>query len=64
MSRSFESVQWNACVHRLYLGLYSHLKEFWGMKSEPMLPLREKSPLPEAQGWVEPATLHDAGQRN
>ena len=30
MSGSFESVQWNACVHRLDLGLYSHLKEFWG----------------------------------
>ena len=24
----FESVGWNACVHRLDLGLYSHLKEF------------------------------------
>ena len=30
------SVQWNACVHRLDLGLYSHPKEFWGMKSEPV----------------------------
>ena len=30
MSGSFESVQWNACVHRLDLGLYSHLKEFSG----------------------------------
>ena len=30
-SGSFESVQWNAqCVHRLDLGLYSHLKEFLG----------------------------------
>ena len=25
-----ESVQWNACMHRLDLGLYSHLKEFVG----------------------------------
>ena len=30
MSRSFESVWWNACVHRLDLGLYSHPKEFLG----------------------------------
>ena len=29
MSGYFESVRWNACVHRLDLGLYSHLKEFW-----------------------------------
>ena len=30
MSGSFESVQWNACVHRLDLGLNSHQKEFLG----------------------------------
>ena len=30
MSGSFESMQWNACVHRLDLGLYFNLKEFWG----------------------------------
>ena len=30
MSGSFESVWWNACVHRLDLGLYSHPEEFWG----------------------------------
>ena len=30
MSGSFESEQWNACLHRLDLGLYSHPKEFWG----------------------------------
>ena len=30
MSESFESVRWNACMHRLDIGLYSHLKEFWG----------------------------------
>ena len=29
-SGSFESVRWNACVHKLDLGLYSHPKEFWG----------------------------------
>ena len=31
---SFESVRWNACVHRLELGLYSHPKEFWGNGSQ------------------------------
>ena len=30
MSESSESVRWNACVHRLDLGLYFHPKEFWG----------------------------------
>ena len=30
MSGSFESVRWNACEHRLDLGLHSHPKEFWG----------------------------------
>ena len=30
-SGSFESVRWNACVHRLDLGLYSHPKEFRGI---------------------------------
>ena len=45
---SFESVRWNACVHRLDLSLYSHPKEFFGgMEFEPMLSPREKSPLPE-----------------
>ena len=30
MPGSFESVRWNACVHRLDPGLYSHPKEFLG----------------------------------
>ena len=30
MSGSFESVQWNACVHRLDLDLNSNQKEFLG----------------------------------
>ena len=29
-SGSFESMRWNACMHRLGRGLYSHPKEFWG----------------------------------
>ena len=50
-------------MHRLDLSLYSHPKEFRGMEPETMLTPREKSPLPEAQRRVEPATLHHAGQR-
>ena len=30
MSGSFESMQWNACMYTLDLGLYSHPKEFGG----------------------------------
>ena len=30
MSGPFESVRWNACVHRPDLGLHSHPKELWG----------------------------------
>ena len=60
MSGSLESVPWNACVHRLDLGLYSHPKEFWG-NVRPMLTQREKSPLAEAQR-IEPTTPHHTGQ--
>ena len=37
MSGSFESVRWNACVHRLDLCLYSHPSFLGGMESETML---------------------------
>ena len=72
MSGSSEYVGWNACVHRLDFGLYSHPKVFFfffffflgggegGMGSEPMSTPREKSPLPEAQRRIEPTTLHQA----
>ena len=63
MSGFWESVQWNACVHRLDRGLYCHPKSLWGMESEPMLSPRKKSPLPEAQRKFEPATLHLTGQQ-
>ena len=44
MSGSFESMQWNACVHRLDLGLYSQPKEIWGtyVNSKGKCPLPEK----------------------
>ena len=56
------STRWNACVHRLDLILYFHLKEVQGMESEPMLTPGEKSPLLGAQRRVEPAMLHHPGQ--
>ena len=46
-SGSFESVRWNACMHRLDLGLYSHPKEFlgeWGVNSKGKIPSTEKVP--------------------
>ena len=51
MSGSFESMQWNACVHRL---IWKSFRE-WSQG-------REKSPLPEALRRVEPTMLHHAEQ--
>ena len=45
MSRSLESVRWNACVHRLDLGLCSYPKEFWGEWSPNLCLLQGKNPL-------------------
>ena len=60
MSRSFESVRWNACVHRLDLGLYSHTEEFWrnGVRTP-----REKSPLLEKISSEEDQTHDVASSR-
>ena len=44
-SGSFESVRWNACVHRLDLSLYSHPKEFLGEWSLNPCLLQGKNPL-------------------
>ena len=63
-SGSFESVRWNACVHRLNLGLYSHPKEFWGngvwthVNSKGIIPSTGKCP----QRSIEPATLWQRAQ--
>ena len=63
-SGSFESVWWNACVHRLDLGLYSHPKEFWGngvwthVNSKGKIPSTRKCP----QRRIEPATLWQRAQ--
>ena len=70
-------IPYDACVHRLDLGLYSHPKEGFfffggggeeggrgvGVESEPMLTPKVKSPLPEAQRTVETVKLHHAEQR-
>ena len=69
MSRSLES-RWNACVHRLDLGLYSHPKEFegggggGGVESEPR-ELQGKNPLylKNSHRRMEPTTLHQIEQR-
>ena len=63
MSGYFEPVRWNACVHRLDLGLYPHPKEFLGSGVRTHINCKETSRLPEAQRRVKPATLHHAGQQ-
>ena len=75
MSGYFESVGWNACEHRLDLGLYFRSKELGGgggagggggMESEPMLIAREKKPSAgkkSLQRSIEHTTLHQTGQR-
>ena len=63
-SGSFESVRWNACVHRLDLGLCSYPKEFWGsgvwthVNSKGKIPSTGKCP----QSSIEPATLWQRAQ--
>ena len=64
MSEPFLSVRWNACVHRLDLGLYSHPKEVGeggggSNESEPMLTPRKKSPLREKKKISEEDQTHD-----
>ena len=64
MSGSFESMRWNACVHRLDLGLYSDPKKFGenGVRNH----VNSKRKIPEAQRRFKPGTvtLHHAGQRD
>ena len=57
MSGSFESVWWNASVHRLDLGLYSHPKEFKGNRARNHINSKEK--IPSNRGSEEDQT-HDA----
>ena len=67
MSRSFESVRGNACVHRLDIGLYSHPKEFWGNGVRTHVNSKRKilsspSEKNSPQRRIEPMALHPAGQ--
>ena len=60
MSGSFESVQWNACLHRQDLGLYSHPKEFWGNGVRSHVNSEEKI---LSTGGSEEGQTHDAVSR-
>ena len=55
------TVQWNACVHRLDLGLYSHLKELFGNRVRIHVNSKGKSPLPVAQRRIGSVTLYHPG---
>ena len=52
MSRSFESARWNACVHKLDLGLYSYPKEFLGNRVRTCLSPRKKKPATGGSGGM------------
>ena len=60
MSGSSESVRWNACVHRLDLGLNSHPKEFWrnGVRTH----VNSKGKMPST-GCAEADGTHDSAPR-
>ena len=62
MSGSLESMRWNACVHRPYLGLHSHLKKVLGNGVRGHVNSKVKIPSTRAQRRVELVTLHHAGQ--
>ena len=53
----FESIQWNACVHRLYPCLYSHPKDFSG--NGVRTHVNSKGKIPSTRGSEEGRT-HDA----
>ena len=54
MSGSFESMQWNACVHRLGLSLYAHPKEFVGNGVKTHVNSKGKIPSTggSEEGWT------------
>ena len=60
MSGSFVSVCWNACVHRLDLGLYSHPKEFGG--NGVRTHVNSKGKIPSTRGSEEDRTHDDASR--
>ena len=65
MSGSFQSMWWNACVHRLDLGLYSCPKESWGNGVRTHVNSRGKIPSTgknSPQRRIEPMALYQAGE--
>ena len=66
MSACFAFVWWNACEHRLDLGLYSHPKELWANGVRTHVHSTGKNPLywkNSPQRSTKRTTLHQAGQR-
>ena len=63
ISGSFESVRWNVCVHRIDSVYALIWKSFGGMKSEPVLTPRARSPLPEKFSPEEDRTCAAASHR-
>ena len=61
ISGSFESMRWNACVHRVDLSLYSHPKEFLG--NEVRNHVSSKRKIPSAGGSKEVWTCGAASRR-
>ena len=59
----FESMWWNACVHRLDLSLYSHPKEFWGNGVRTHVNSKGKIPSTGAFFWEEDRTQDTASSR-
>ena len=60
MSGSFESVRWNAYVHRLDLGLYSDPKEFWGIGIRTYVHSKGKIPSTGKKNLLKEDGTHDA----
>ena len=60
MSGSFESVRWNACVHRLDLSLHSHPNEFLGNGVRTHVDSKGKIPC---IGGLEEGQTRDAASR-
>ena len=61
MSGSFESMRWNACVHGLDVGLYSHPKEFLenGVRTHE----NSKGKIPSTGGSEDGQTRDSASRR-
>ena len=61
MSGSFESLRWNACVHKLNLGLYSRPKEFGGHGVRNHADSKGKIPSTGASDEVRTHISYDSG---